>query len=146
MAEKLLSPKLDIVFKSLLTQSKELTKSFLRAVTGLPNDEFRDIEFSDTHLLPDYPNLKTEIMDLRVVTSSGLKTNVELQLLPHDSIRERFLLYLVRAFSLQLVRGGEYGDLRKVILIVIVDFTLLKEEKEFINRYLLQNQKSGNIS
>jgi predicted transposase/invertase (TIGR01784 family) len=146
--KQLLSPKLDVVFKALMTRDKELVKNFLKAATDLPKEEFYNVDFPDTHLLPDFPGLKMEIMDLRVTTKSGIETDIELQLLPHDGIRERFLLYLVRPFSLQLKKGKKeksYLDLKKVILIVITDFVLLTEEKDCINRYFLQNQKSGNM-
>lgn len=56
----LLSPKLGIVFKTLMAepQRPELIKDFLKAVTDLHDEEYEKIEFPDTHFLPDFPELK----------------------------------------------------------------------------------------
>ncbi|MDR2400171.1 MAG: Rpn family recombination-promoting nuclease/putative transposase [Deferribacteraceae bacterium] len=127
----LLSSKLDIVFKSLMADPKrpELIRDFLQAVTDLPSEEYEKIEFPDTHLLPVFPELKLEVMDIRAIMKSGIEADVEIQLFPQEGIRERFLLYLIRPLILQLEKGSSYKFLKKVILIVITDFILLKEEE-----------------
>jgi predicted transposase/invertase (TIGR01784 family) len=142
----LLDPKYDVVFKRLMTdpQNREFIKDFLKTIAEVQDDELENLEFLDTHLLPKCPDMRTQILDVRIITKSDFLA-VEMQREHEIGERERFLLYLVKPYTEQLKKDQAYHQLKKSLLIVITDFTLLKEEEDCINYYFLQNRRSGNI-
>ena len=119
--QKLLIPKIDVVFHSLYrTHNEQLTSNF---VSSLIKQKVKIINMDkDRHLVKKYPEEKLGILDLRTELEGGTLCNIEIQLSNKDNIVDRILYYWSRAFSEQLIEGDDYRELHKTIAILIADF------------------------
>ncbi|MDR1953997.1 MAG: Rpn family recombination-promoting nuclease/putative transposase [Clostridiales Family XIII bacterium] len=70
---KLLSPKLDIVFRCIFGDPKniELLTALLKSILDLPESEYERIEIVNPFSLKEYPQEKEIILDVKVHTTSG---------------------------------------------------------------------------
>ena len=126
--EKLLKPKIDVVFHSLFKVGNEnITKAIISAVT---EEKIHKIDLNnDRHILGKYPEEKLGILDLRATLDNGTICNIEIQLADKKDTAERFLYYWSRIYSSQLVRGETYKKINKVIGIIIIDYEFEKTKE-----------------
>ena len=125
----LLQPKIDVVFQSLFNKDNiKITKSFVEA---LLEKKIETIEInSDKNLIREKPEDKLGILDLELDINNKEKIDVEIQLSKRADFIKRILWYLTRMYSKQIKKGDKYKDLKRVVLVAIIDFTL-EETKEF---------------
>ena len=125
----LLQPKIDVVFQSLFNKDNiKITKSFVEA---LLEKKIETIEInSDKDLIREKPEDKLGILDLELDINNKEKIDVEIQLSKRADFIKRILWYLTRMYSKQIKKGDKYKDLKRVVLVAIIDFTL-EETKEF---------------
>ncbi len=123
--EKLLKPKIDVVFHSLFREGNEgITKALISSVI---KEKINDIKLdNDRHVFGKYPEEKLGILDLKATLGDGRICDVEIQLVDNQDTEARFLYYWSRIYSSQLHKGNIYQDLNKVIGIIIIDFPLEK--------------------
>ena len=123
--EKLLKPKIDVVFHSLFREgNEEITKALISSVI---KEKINDIKLdNDRHVFGKYPEEKLGILDLKATLGDGRICDVEIQLVDNQDTEARFLYYWSRIYSSQLHKGNIYQDLNKVIGIIIIDFPLEK--------------------
>ena len=122
--EPLMLPKIDFAFKLIFGDQKHKhnTIAFLSAVLGVPKNDLTDIEIINSELLREYKEDKKGILDVRVKTRRGRQINIEIQILPTESMPERTLYYWSKMYVSQLKAGDTYDQLKKCITINIVDF------------------------
>jgi predicted transposase/invertase (TIGR01784 family) len=147
MSKKLLSMKNDYVFKRVFADPNNVDAlaDFLKAALTLPEEEYGSIEIVDPHIQRRFADDKLGILDVKLHTATGNIIHIEIQVEKEECFRERIVDYLARLLVDQMVRGGDYGDLRRVISIVITDFILIAENDNYRNRYLLADCDTGSI-
>ncbi len=128
MADLLLIPKMDIIFKRIFgdERNKKILISLLNAVLGIKKSELLDLTILNNELLPEFQNEKQGILDMRIRLTNGELINVEIQIFPYESMRERIIYYLSRMFVSQIEKGINYRALKKCINITILDYNLTK--------------------
>ena len=130
MGEKLtlLKPKIDVVFHALFREGNEgITKAMIQAAT---KEKIEKVDLdNDRHLVGKYPEEKLGIVDLKATLDNGTICDIEIQLADNKDTAERFLFYWSRIYSSQLVKGYDYGNLNKVIGIIIIDYELEKTKE-----------------
>lgn len=130
MEEKLtlLKPKIDVVFHALFREGNEgITKAMIQAAT---KEKIEKVTLdNDRHLVGKYPEEKLGIVDLKATLDNGTICDIEIQLADNKDTAERFLFYWSRIYSSQLVKGDDYGNLNKVIGIIIIDYDLEKTKE-----------------
>jgi len=103
-----LDPKLDIVFKLMLTQEPALLVDMLQGVLG------RNVS-TPTVLNPGILGAQVRNkqvgLDLRVALDDGSRADLEMQRRVPDNLAARLVYYGTRDYSDQLVRGDDYGRL-----------------------------------
>ena len=126
--EKLLSPKYDVVFHALFRKGNEnITKALIQDIT---QREYKIIDMDkNVIIVNDNIKKKNEILDLKVELDNGEICNIEIQLINKKNFKERMLEYWAKLYSNQLDKGEDYIELKRTILIAIVDFNI----KEFID-------------
>jgi predicted transposase/invertase (TIGR01784 family) len=131
----ILSPKTDIVFKMLFgsKSSKNILSSFLKSVLDLDEAEYKDLTIENPVLELEYPDDKSNILDVKLQTKSGQTIDIEIQLLSLAGMRSRITYYLSHLITEQLIAGDNYTGLKRAICIVIVDFPLILESKNYHN-------------
>ena len=140
---KLLKPKIDIVFHALFCEeNNRLTEALISDILG---EDVKIIANMDRHVNIKDANEKLGIMDLRVELTGGIKCNIEIQLNAHKYECERFLYYLANTYARQVSRGGEYDKLHRCISIVIVDYELdlLKDFERLNVKWQMRDDETG---
>ncbi|MDR1481792.1 MAG: Rpn family recombination-promoting nuclease/putative transposase [Synergistaceae bacterium] len=142
MSPRMLPLKSDIIFKMVFgdTRNNSSLRSFLAAALNIPEAELEEIEVIDTHLERDHPDDKLGILDVRVLTASGRRIDVEIQLYEYALMPERITFYTCKNLTSQITSGQDYGDIRLSITIVILDFNLLKDSPSYHHIFRLYDK------
>jgi predicted transposase/invertase (TIGR01784 family) len=118
-----LTMKNDIVFKAFFNRNEKYLKSFLSAILGKKVKIKRVIH--DARLEQLSKEMKFGILDLEVELEDGEIVNIEMQLRDNQNIEERTTFYASKKIVEQLEPKGKYEELKKVIVISILNYTLI---------------------
>jgi predicted transposase/invertase (TIGR01784 family) len=145
MPKSLLPPKSNTVFQLLFGDPRnvDLIADFLKAVIDIPEDEYRDITIVNPALLPEYPDKKLGVVDLRVTTRSGQVIHVEIQRESFPAMRNRLIFYDSRLIAGQIDKGGDYEILKRVISILITNYPLILESPLYHHRFSLYDHRAA---
>ncbi|MBI4646814.1 MAG: Rpn family recombination-promoting nuclease/putative transposase [Bacteroidia bacterium] len=127
-----INPKIDLVFKKLFgtEKNKDLTKSLINSV--LPaGEKLSKITLKNPYNYPDYIKGKLSILDIKAEDERGNLYNVEIQIIGHDDYGKRTLFYWAKIYSDQLSESEQYENLKKTIVISIIDFTYFDNDKRY---------------
>ena len=119
---KYLDPKADVTFKKVFGEHKNLMISFLNAL--LPLDEGKQvesIEYLPPEMVPDNPEKKNSIVDVRCEETGGRKFIVEMQLNWTTAFKERVLFNAAKAYVRQIDRSEKYRLLQPVYSLNLVN-------------------------
>lgn len=142
MAEDfIMSPKIDFAFKELM-QDEKVRNGFLSAILNLNQEMIKETVILDASLRKRTEEEKLGILDVRIllkdnITDSGTEIDIEIQLSYFKEWRKRSLFYWSKMYSDSLKEGEDYDKLKKCISISILDFKLIKDEKEYFSCYQL---------
>jgi predicted transposase/invertase (TIGR01784 family) len=112
-------------------------------VLTLPADDLSEITIVDPHLLRKHPDKKLGILDLKAKTKSGKIVHVEIQLSDLPQMRERLIFYDAGLITDQIDTGEDYGVIKRVITILIVDYVLIPESSRYHNRFIFYDPASA---
>ncbi|MCH5193630.1 MAG: Rpn family recombination-promoting nuclease/putative transposase [Oscillospiraceae bacterium] len=127
MDNKLVSPKLDIVFKKLFSENIDILTEFLSDILDIPIEKIKDITVLNPDILPESVGEKSYRLDL-LVNVDGKFINIEMQVRSEKHFGDRILVYWSKMYSNQLDSGESYGKLCPCIVITITDFDLFDHE------------------
>ena len=119
---KYLDPKADVTFKKVFGEHKNLVISLLNAL--LPLDEGKkveSIEYLPPEMVPDNPDKKNSIVDVRCEETGGRKFIVEMQLNWTTAFKERVLFNAAKAYVRQIDRSDDYELLQPVYSLNLVN-------------------------
>ena len=120
----------DFYFKYLLgsEQRKHLTIQFLNAVL-YENEEMQitDVFFLDKDQDPHFEHEKLSKLDILAQTNTGMQIDIEVQVLKHAYLSERFLYYWAGLYGSQLKEKEQYTQLKPTVSIILLDFDYLPE-------------------
>ena len=126
----IVNPKIDLVFKKLFgtEQNNQLLKSLVNSI--LPKDEqVVTLELKNPYNPSDYINGKITYLDIKATDENGKWYDIEIQVAPYDFFGMRLLFYWAKLYASQLKSGQTYDDLRKTIVISLIDFNYFKDPK-----------------
>jgi len=134
---KILSPKLDIIFKLLFGSegSIEILTDFLLAVLNLSHDEYEEIKISNPFLMQEYKGDKLGILDVKIKLKSGKLLNIEIQVDPMPFMESRIVFYVSKLITEQIGESDQYDKIKRVISIIITDHTLIKQSDKFHHQF-----------
>lgn len=118
-----LSMKSDIIFKAFFSRNEKFLKSFLSAILG-ENVKIKRV-MHDVRLEQLTKEMKYGVLDLDVELESGEIINVEMKLKNNKNIQERTTFYASKKIVEQLEPKGKYEDLKKVIVIAILNYSFI---------------------
>ena len=84
---------------------------------------------------------RTFVLDIKVLLNNHTIINLEMQIINYLNWPERSLSYLCRNFD-QLIRGQDYLEVKPVIHIGFLDFSLFPQYPEFYAAYRMLNTKN----
>ncbi|MDR0996150.1 MAG: Rpn family recombination-promoting nuclease/putative transposase [Zoogloeaceae bacterium] len=136
----------DTIFKSLFGNQKNSQKiliPFLRAVWPLPEDDYEHVVLLKNS--PDEASAdgKGSVLDICVRTARGKLIDIEIQRQAQSAQRERFLFYAAKLFASQAQKGIPYRELKPAYGLLITEFTLIGENRDYHNRWQFRNPKDN---
>jgi len=103
-----LDPKADIVFKKIFGEHPKLLISFLNAVLPLEaNRLIVSLTYLPAEQIPDIPEFKRTIADVKCTDAQGRVFIVEMQMNWTDSFKQRLLFGASQALVKQVKKGKE---------------------------------------
>ena len=135
-----LDPKNDLTFKKVFGQHPHLLQSLLNALLPLkPDAEIVSLEYLPAELVPEIPQVRNSIVDVRCVDAKGRQFIVEMQMLWTPSFMSRVLFNASKAYVKQLHVGQEYHFLQPVYSLNLIDDTFVKDSQEWYHHYGVVN-------
>jgi len=136
-----LDPKNDLTFKRIFGEHKHLCISLLNSMLPLDNPII-SIEYLSGELIPNIPEKKNSIVDVRCTDHAGRQFIVEMQMYWTDSFTSRVLFNASKAYIKQLDKGKDYNLLQPVYALSFVNeiFDQIKLD-EYYHHYKIVNIK-----
>ncbi|MGF7184402.1 putative transposase/invertase (TIGR01784 family) [Desulfitispora alkaliphila] len=139
---KMLSPLNDFVFKALFGREDATSKQLL---IDLLNDTLRakgeDLIVSIQYLNPfnykEHEFDRLSVLDIKAQTEKGERVNIEVQVKPEVSYRKRSLYYWARTYAETIGEAEPYEELKKTIVINIMDYEAISESKKLHTHFKL---------
>ena len=142
--KKMLSPKIDVVFKMLFGEQKHerITKKLIEDVI---EEKVETIELEQTpYLWGNQVDDKLGIIDVRATINNKNPIDIEMQILDKHNIEKRILFYWSRLYLKQLKRGENYRKLNRSISIIFLDYEIEKlKELPIHTKWQIRNDKNG---
>jgi len=123
MGKLAVRPKVDLAFKKIFSENKQILKALISAALNIPTADIQDMQLGNTEILPQDLNNKFCRLDLKV-TMKGRIVDVEIQLNNHGHFQNRALFYWARLFSESLESGNNFKLLPETIVISFINFDL----------------------
>jgi predicted transposase/invertase (TIGR01784 family) len=124
----LLDPKNDFVFKRLFASAPHLLADLINAVRS-GEAPVEVVEVLNPRIDPAELTGKFIVLDVLARDDTGRLFNIEMQVRRHADWPLRSAYYLARTLANQLKGGEEYGELKPVIGIHLMDFELFAQEQ-----------------
>jgi len=141
---KYLDPKNDLTFRKIFGQHPNIMMSFLNSLLPLKSDQYiTEIIYLDPGLIPELPELKHSIVDVRCTDNFNRQFIVEMQMYWTNSFKNRMLFNAGKAYVKQIDRGHKYTELRPVYGLSLVNDVFLTEDEhkdKFYHHYRLAHQ------
>ncbi len=138
-----INPTVDCVFKAILgsEENKNLLIHFLNAVLE-PASLIEEIELKNPYNEREFIDDKLTIVDVKATDENGCHYQIEIQLALHPSISARMLYTWSCIYHSQIQKGDEFGELKPVISIWILNESLFDKINDVHLPFVLYNQKN----
>ena len=122
-----LDPKLDVIFKILLSKpsNQALLASLIAAVLR-PPVPIASVTVLNPELPKDLADDKGALLDVLVLLDDGRQVDVEMQSCSRPGLRQRALFYWARMYASQIGRGQSHAELESCVSIFVLDFEELR--------------------
>ena len=139
---KFVDPKTDIAFKKIFGNEahKNVLIEFLNEMLELEYP-IADVIITNSYQPPTIFGLKETALDIKATDTAGRQFIIEMQVEKELAFAKRALYYSSKAYSQQLKRAEQYHQLKPVIFLGILDFTLFDHEQP-LSRHLILNTQN----
>ena len=134
----------DYLFRAVLQENNYVLCGLIRSLLHIPERDKLEAVVTNPIKLGEVIEDKEFRLDVNVIINDEKYINLEMQVENHLDWPSRSLSYLCRSYD-QLKIGESYRDIKPVIHIGFLDFTLFKEYPEFYAQYKMMNVKKGYI-
>lgn len=133
MTYDLLDPKNDFVFKRIFGSEKntQILLAFLNSILHKDVEEplLTEIVLLNPYTDKDSPSDKQSIFDIKAKRMDGSIVNVEMQLFNRYDNEKCALYYWGKQYTEQLKEGEPYKRLKKCVVINILDFSIISNDR-----------------
>ncbi|MCM1271953.1 MAG: Rpn family recombination-promoting nuclease/putative transposase [Ruminococcus flavefaciens] len=127
MGRDVISAKLDVIFKKIFTENRDMLHEFIADVLDIPSESIQDIIITNSELPPETTDGKFSRLDLNLKVDDKL-VNVEIQVKNDNDFCDRALFYWSKLYTSELKSGEIYSSLKKAITINILNFNMFQGE------------------
>ena len=134
MEDKKYNLKNDIIFKAFFSRkgNEEFLKDFLNALLGI---EIESIKIKEEVNLEQLSAMeKGGRLDLQATLNERQIVNIELQSKDRENFKVRTVFYASKIISREVVKGTDYDDLDKTILINILGYEMFPQYDDYISK------------
>ena len=138
-----LDPKNDLTFKRVFGEHKHLCMSLINSMLPLEKPIVA-IEYQTGELIPELPDLRNSIVDVRCTDTDHRQFIVEMQMYWSESFKSRVLLNASKAYIKQLDKARDFELLQPVYALNFVNDTFEKSpemQNEYYHYYKIVNIK-----
>ena len=143
MVAQFLDPKNDYAFKQIFGREKhkDILIHFLNDVLKLQGKQMvTTVKFLTPIQDPEIAAKKQSIVDVLCMDGSGRQFVVEMQVARTTGFKERALYYASKAYTNQMVKGGQYETLKEVIFIAIINYELFPNKTHYHSSHTLRDR------
>jgi predicted transposase/invertase (TIGR01784 family) len=143
---KFLNPTTDIAFKKLFGSQEraDLTISFLNSVLERQEGELiTEVQINDEANKPVTKDMERTFVDVHCTDQKGHKYIIEVQVEDEKNFMERVQFYASFFLARQLERKTPYKNLVPVILVGVLDFSLFRDDSDYLSHHGVVNLKTG---
>ncbi|MDO5396490.1 MAG: Rpn family recombination-promoting nuclease/putative transposase [bacterium] len=146
MSKEIVKPKIDIIFRMIFgdIKNRDMLKRFISDVLSIPYDDIVDLEILNVEIPPDTVDGKLSRMDIRLSLKYHV-VDIEIQLRNNGDTEERFLFYWARNYSEDLKRGDTYSQIRKGIVLSILNYNLFDGTEEYHSKFVPMEENRHTI-
>lgn len=134
----------DYLFRALLQHSNSTLKGLICSLLHLHDEEVVSVDILNPIELGTPVDAKTFFLDVKVSLNNRSIVHLEMQVSNQYNWTERSLSYLCRIFD-DLKAGDIYQNVKPVIQIGLLDYTLFPECPEFYASYEFRNAKNHHL-
>lgn len=137
-----IDPKVDFAFKWVFgrEQNEDLLLDLLNSILEpLPDRRLESVTILNPLLPGDTEDSKLAVLDILARDSRGRQYNIEMQVVSHRFLKERFLFYWAKLHAQQLFEGDDYERLRPTISVLVLDDVLFPDLAGSHQRFQLWN-------
>ena len=130
----------DIVFKGTfgVPECARSLAAFLKALCPwLPWEDLESITLVDTRRKRRHPEDKECVLDVNVALKSGQAVAIEMQMYSSPVLTNRAQYYNARMMAETLAKGGQYGDIPRVVTVFILGERLFGGNPSYRHEYRL---------
>lgn len=142
---KYLNPKVDLTFKKIFGEHKNLVMSLLNALLPLPEDmKIVEVEYLTLETIPDTPMKKHAAVDVRCTDNSGRGFIVEMQSYWTKTFFARSLFNAASMYTKQLKTGNSFNKLKAVYCLALINDNAFdySDEKNYIQEFYFINKNN----
>lgn len=140
MNKEMWGPMSDRMFKRIFGEEKEILIELLNLIIA-PNYPIVELTYFQPELLPELEHDKLTIVDVRCKDDLGRNFIVEMQLVPNAHFLKRVYYNAIRIYGNQLKKGVDFGELKIVYAISIVNNNIIREESEWFHTF--EHRRNG---
>ena len=144
MKRELLSKTNDKVFKEIFTRNKSCMADFLKCILNIPDEEFEDLDFLDTHTRMGSRLDGEYILDIKVKTKSNI-IDVEMQVKRSPVLEQRIIVYLANMVKEQSCEGFKYKDIKKSVSVIIAAEHKVIDDERYFHKYNMRDEKDNSL-
>jgi predicted transposase/invertase (TIGR01784 family) len=133
----------DYAFRKVF-QDEIVLAGFLTSILGFKDKDVAGLKVINPHQLGNNYHEKENVLDVKVLLSSGTRVNLELQILRQNDWNDRSVFYICRAAVEGYPRGSLDYDFPACVHLGILDFDLT-EHPDYFHEYVIQHKKYHDI-
>ena len=134
----------DYMFRAVLQTNNKALRGLICSLLHLQPEDVISVEITNPIILGESIKNKEFRLDINVKLNNHTLINLEMQMTGRLIWPSRSLSYLCRSFDI-LNHGQEYQDIKPVIHIGFLDYTLFNDCPEFYATYKLLNVKNYHL-
>ena len=134
----------DYMFRAVLQTNNKALRGLICSLLHLRHEDVLSVEITNPIILGESVEDKEFRLDINVRMNNNTLINLEMQVTGKRLWPDRSISYLCRSLNM-LNHGQEYYEVKPVIHISFLDYTLFNDYPEFYATYKLMNVKNHHI-
>ncbi|MDE6750424.1 MAG: Rpn family recombination-promoting nuclease/putative transposase [Lachnospiraceae bacterium] len=134
----------DYMFRAVLQSNNKALRGLICSLLHLRHEDVLSVEITNPIILGESIEDKEFMLDINVNMNNNTLINLEMQMTEKLVWSDRSISYLCRSLNM-LTHGQEYQELKPVIHIGFLNYTLFDDYPEFYATYKLMNVKNHHI-